>query len=387
MIAADYLSLSFMALSTIRNDSGGIGVMPKEHLFVALSGGVDSAVALLLLKEAGHRVSALFMKNWEEDDDREHCAAAEDLADAEQVCATLDVALHTVNFSYEYWERVFERFLHEHRSGRTPNPDVLCNREVKFDVFIEHARDLGATGVATGHYARIEEHADGRRLCRAAHAQKDQSYFLHTLDQRQLARAVFPLGELDKREVRRVARDAGLKPHDKKDSTGLCFIGERPFRAFLQRYLEPHPGVIRSKDGQALGRHDGLPFYTIGQRQGLGIGGVVGGRDAPWYVAAKDRASNELVVVQGGDHPALRAGRLEASQVHWIAGDPPAARFRCHAKIRYRQEDQPCHVQLQDSGGMQVRFDTPQRAITPGQSIVLYHGDACLGGGIIERAL
>ena len=375
-----------MTLSSSAADPSRLDRPGREHLFVALSGGVDSAVALLRLKRAGHRVSALFMKNWEEDDD-EYCAAAEDLQDAQQVCAALDVTLHTVNLSYEYWDRVFDRFLREYRAGRTPNPDVVCNREVKFEVFVEHALDLGATRVATGHYARVAEATSGLRLCRGADPDKDQSYFLHTLDQVRLSRAVFPLGHLCKKEVRRLARDAGLKPHDKKDSTGICFIGERPFRAFLARYVEPQPGTIRAVDGPVVGHHQGLAFYTIGQRQGLGIGGLASRNGLPWFVAAKDLAKNELLVAQGHDHPALHAGKLQAREMTWVAGTPPARRFRCEAKIRYRQPDQPCTVELDHVDGAQITFDSTQRAITPGQSVVLYERELCLGGGTIEHAL
>ena len=359
---------------------------PAEHLFVALSGGVDSAVALMLLKRAGWRVSALFMKNWEEDDSDGHCAAAEDLEDARQVCNALDVSLHTVNFSYEYWNAVFTRFIREYRTGRTPNPDVLCNREVKFHVFVQHAQDLGASRIATGHYARVARRHGRFHLMKGRDPDKDQSYFLHTLGQAQLASALFPLGEMRKRDVRQLACEAGLDPHDKKDSTGICFIGERPFKTFLQRYVEPAPGPILTLHGERVGTHDGLPYYTVGQRHGLGIGGRAEGNARAWYVVSKDLRGNTLTVAQGRDHPALHGGALEASEANWVAG-APGATFACHAKIRHRQLDQSCEVQILDAGRVRVRFASPQWAIAPGQSVVFYRDDECLGGAIIERAL
>ena len=358
----------------------------RDHVFVALSGGVDSAVAALRLKDAGFRVSALFMKNWEEDDESAWCAAAEDLEDARDVCERLDIPLHTVNFSYEYWERVFTRFLGEYRKGRTPNPDVLCNREVKFQVFAEHARDLGATAIATGHYARIERTAGTWRLLKGIDENKDQSYFLHMLSQAQLAGSLFPLGGMRKPAVRRIAQEAGLPCSEKKDSTGICFIGERPFRRFLERYVGPAPGPIVAPDGQILGRHDGLSYYTIGQRQGLGIGGRAGGSGAPWYVSGKDFAGNRLQVAQGREHPALYCREVVADGVHWIAGTPPRLPLECRGKIRYRQPDQACVVVAEEGDRLRVRFDAPQWAAAPGQSLVLYHGDNCLGGAVIETA-
>jgi tRNA-specific 2-thiouridylase len=357
------------------------GALPR--VMMALSGGVDSAVSLLLLKEQGYAVEALFMKNWDEDDADGYCPAAEDLADAERVCERLDVPLHTVNFSFEYWENVFTRFLDEYRSGRTPNPDVLCNREVKFQVFVEHAVELGADCIATGHYARIRRNGDDYRLLTGVDADKDQSYFLYMLDQRQLGSALFPIGDLEKREVRRMARDAGLETHDKKDSTGICFIGERPFREFLARFLTSRPGDIESVDGVRIGSHDGLLHYTIGQRQGLGIGGRADSSGEPWYVVDKDLARDTLIVAQGREHPALYSRELLASELHWIRGRAPELPLRCDAKIRYRQPAQICEVVAHDDG-CRVRFDTPQWAAAPGQSVVFYAGDECLGGAVID---
>jgi tRNA-specific 2-thiouridylase len=352
------------------------------HVIVGLSGGVDSAVAALLLKRRGYRVSGLFMKNWEEDDTEHYCAAAEDLEMARAVCARLDIPLDTVNFAAEYWDRVFSHFLAELAAGRTPNPDVLCNQEIKFKAFREHAERLGAAFIATGHYARVIER-DGRFwLAKASDANKDQSYFLHTLDQRALARTLFPLGELDKPAVRALARDAGLPNHARQDSTGICFIGERRFRDFLGRYLPAQPGAILSLDGQRRGEHAGLMYYTIGQRQGLGIGGA----GEAWYVVDKDVGRNLLWVAQGHDHPALFRRALTAGPLHWIGGEAPVAPGRLTAKTRYRQADQPCTlVGIRDGIG-RVEFDSPQRAITPGQSVVFYDGELCLGGGVIAGA-
>lgn len=358
----------------------------QPRVMMALSGGVDSAVGLLLLKRQGYQVHALFMKNWDEDDTQGYCSAAEDLADAERVCERLEVPLHTVNFSHEYWENVFTRFLDEYARGRTPNPDVLCNREVKFQVFVEHAMTLGAECIATGHYARIERHDDEGGECRLLAGRdedKDQSYFLHMLTQAQLRPALFPVGHLHKREVRRLAREAGLAPHDKKDSTGICFIGERPFQQFLARFLAPRPGDIESVDGIAMGRHEGLMYYTIGQRQGLGIGGRAGGSGEPWYVVDKDLSRDTLIVAQGREHPALYARELMATQLHWIASQAPRLPLRCQARVRYRQPRQNCQV-MADGAGCRVRFDTPQWAAAPGQSVVFYAGDECLGGAIID---
>ncbi len=355
----------------------------QPRVMMALSGGVDSAVSLLLLKRQGYQVEALFMKNWDEDDDDGYCAAADDLADAERVCAQLDVALHTVNFSHEYWENVFTRFLDEYARGRTPNPDVLCNREVKFHAFVEHAMALGAERIATGHYARIAGGGGEHRLLAGIDGDKDQSYFLCMLSQEQLGHALFPIGDLRKTQVRRMAREAGLESHDKKDSTGICFIGERPFREFLARFLTPRPGDIENVDGVRVGRHDGLMYYTMGQRQGLRIGGRAGGSGAPWYVVDKDLSRDALIVAQGREHPALYSRALIASELHWIRGRAPALPLRCEAKIRYRQPPQACQVLAHDDGCV-VRFDTPQWAAAPGQSVVFYAGNECLGGAVID---
>ena len=358
-----------------------------QHIIVGLSGGVDSAVAALLLHEQGQHVQGLFMKNWDEDDADGHCSAAEDLRDAQAVSAQLGIALHAVNFSSEYWERVFEHFLAEYRAGRTPNPDVLCNKEIKFRAFLDHALALGAERIATGHYARSAYHDGAWRLYKGVDPDKDQSYFLHLLDQQQLSRTLFPLGALHKHAVRQLAAAAGFANHAKKDSTGICFIGERKFRDFLQRYLPTQPGAIRTAEGCRIGWHEGLMYYTLGQRQGLGIGGIRDAGDAPWYVIDKDLADNTLIVAQGRDHPRLYSPGLIAGQMHWIVAPPAPPSYRCNAKIRYRQADQACTVRPLDDGRYQVLFDTPQRAVAPGQSVVFYRDDECLGGGVIEMAL
>jgi tRNA-specific 2-thiouridylase len=351
-----------------------------EHVALGLSGGVDSSVAALRLLQQGKRVTAVFMKNWEEDDDEDYCAAEEDLRYARDVCKQLDIPLRTVNFASEYWDRVFDYFLREYRAGRTPNPDVLCNREIKFKAFLDFALGLGADCIATGHYAR-REHRDGRmQLLRAADRGKDQSYFLYMLGQRELEAARFPLGDLHKTEVREIAREAGFSNHDRKDSTGICFIGERRFRDFLQRYLPARPGDILTLDGTNKGRHDGLMYATIGQRHGLGIGGP----GEAWYVAAKDLDHNILYVVQGRDHPALFDHVLSAGDLHWVSGAAPILPLACTARIRYRQTDEPAKVESDGSGAVRVSFEQAQRAITPGQSVVFYDGEVCLGGGIIR---
>jgi len=340
---------------------------------VGMSGGVDSAVAALLLKRAGHDVVGLFMKNWEDDDDDEYCSTREDLVDAAAAADVIGIELEAVNFSAEYKDRVFAEFLREYSAGRTPNPDVLCNAEIKFKAFLDHALRLGAEKIATGHYART----DGVRLLKGRDASKDQSYFLHRLTQAQLARVMFPVGELKKAEVRRIAEEAGLPNHAKKDSTGICFIGERPFREFLNRYLKKEPGPIVTPEGKVLGEHIGLAFYTIGQRKGIGLGGP----GEAWYVAEKRVATNELVVVRGHDHPLLLKTSLCAQDASWVAGMPLAKRDYS-AKTRYRQADAPCTLTVRDSS-IQVDFASPQWAITPGQSVVLYDGEACLGGAVI----
>jgi len=354
-------------------------------IVVGLSGGVDSAFAALLLKRQGHEVVGLFMKNWEDDDDDQYCSTREDLVDAVSVADKIGIEVEAVNFAAEYRERVFASFLSEYRAGRTPNPDVLCNAEIKFRAFLDHAMALGADRIATGHYARIEER-DGRfELLKGADPSKDQSYFLHRLSQAQLARSMFPLGHLHKSAVREAARAAGLPNHAKKDSTGICFIGERPFREFLSRYLPREPGPVVTPEGERLGEHQGLMYYTLGQRQGLGIGGRRGGDGAAWYVAAKDLDRNALVVVQGRDDPRLFRSRLQAQDASWIAGAPPGIGAALGAKTRYRQADSPCGLSLSLSGEREfaLEFADPQWAVTPGQSAVVYRGDVCLGGGVI----
>jgi tRNA-specific 2-thiouridylase len=352
---------------------------------VGLSGGVDSSVAALLLLQEGREVEGLFMKNWEEDDDADHCAAAADLADARTVADRLGIPLRTVNFSSEYWDRVFSAFLTEYRAGRTPNPDVLCNKEIKFRAFLDHALRLGAGHIATGHYARVTRDGIGFHLRLGADADKDQTYFLHLLDQEQLSRSLFPLGALHKSEVRDIARNAGFATAEKKDSTGICFIGERRFRDFLARWLPENPGPIQNLSGEILGEHRGLPYYTIGQRQGLAIGGVSGTKEAPWFVAAKDQARNALIVVQGHDHRLLMSTGLVGAGPHWISGRPPGCPpIRCRARLRHRQEPQACTIEGLSETECRVRFDGPQRAVAPGQAVVFYRGDECLGGARIE---
>ncbi|HET6602650.1 MAG TPA: tRNA 2-thiouridine(34) synthase MnmA [Xanthomonadaceae bacterium] len=357
--------------------------MSAGPVIVGMSGGVDSSVAALQLVRAGREVAGLFMRNWEEGPDEDGCSAEQDRRDAVAVCGRLGIPFHASNFAQEYRQGVFAHFLAEYRAGRTPNPDVLCNREIKFKSFLERARELGAGQIATGHYARIE-HVDGRwRLLRALDRNKDQSYFLHTLGQQQLAATLFPIGGLTKPEVRAMAREQGLPTHDKKDSTGICFIGERDFRDFLGRYLPARPGEIRSVDGSVLGEHAGVFFHTLGQREGLHVGGVRGRAPAPWYVVAKDVAANVLIVDQGSDSPYLLSRRLRSEPASWIAGTPPAPAFAATARTRYRQADEPCHVQVQHEGTLEVAFERSQRAVTPGQSVVLYAGEECLGGAVI----
>ena len=356
------------------------------RVIVGLSGGVDSAVAALLLRDAGWEVQALFLSNWDEADDDVYCTAAQDFQDARTVAAELGIVLHRASFAAEYRERVFAHFLREHRAGRTPNPDVLCNREIKFGVALEWARRLGASHFATGHYARLEAAADGPALCKARDTGKDQSYFLHAVPRGELAATLMPLGELHKSEVRERARRAGLPVFDKPDSTGICFIGERPFREFLARYLHRSPGPIESADGEPLGTHEGLAFYTLGQRAGLQIGGRAGRPQAPWYVAAKEPARNALIVVQGHDHPLLESRALMTGAWHWLA-PPRCEPFRAMVKVRYRQSDQAARLEPRADGSMHIMFEEPQRAVTPGQYAVAYEGERCLGGAVIESLL
>ena len=357
----------------------------SKKVVIGLSGGVDSSVAALLLKQQGYQLQAIFMKNWEEDDD-EYCSAEEDLDDAAKVAAKLDIPLLTRNFSGEYWETVFQYFLDEYKKGRTPNPDILCNREIKFKTFLEHAIDLGAEFIATGHYARRAKRDGKFRLLKAKDHNKDQTYFLHQLNQYQLSKSLFPLGELEKSDVRALAEQSGFENFAKKDSTGICFIGERKFREFLSQYLPAKPGNIKTVEGDTIGKHDGLMYYTLGQRQGLGIGGSTKGDGQPWYVVKKNLQYNELIVAQGHDHPALFSTGLIATNVHWIADKPDRIPYRCFAKTRYRQSDQACTIVKLDESSCEVEFDQPQRAVTPGQSVVFYREDECLGGAVIDRA-
>ena len=354
------------------------------HIIVGLSGGVDSAIAAHLLQEEGHRVDAIFMKNWEEDDTETYCSAEQDLKDAEHICDMLDLPLRTVNFSAEYWDYVFEYFLAEHRAGRTPNPDILCNTEIKFRAFLDYATKLGADKIATGHYARISHDQDGHHLLKAIDSSKDQSYFLHGLNQQQLAKSIFPLGDFTKTQVRTLAQTLELDIHDKKDSTGICFIGERKFKDFLEKYIDVKQGDIVDTEGNLLGVHQGVTFYTIGQRQGLGIGGLADCDDKPWYVVDKVLDQNQLIVAQGNDHPCLFNSSLVIKNMHWI---DPSYDLPDHlsTRIRYRQAPQKCKISLLSDQDYQIDFEIPQRAVTPGQYAVLYDEEVCLGGGIIHR--
>lgn len=355
-----------------------------SNIFVGMSGGVDSSVAALLLKQQGYAVHGLFMKNWEGDDDDEYCAAEADLSDAQKVCDTLNVELQGVNFSDQYWDRVFEYFLQEYAAGRTPNPDILCNKEIKFKAFLDYAISQGAEKIATGHYARIRYEDGVYKLIKGIDNNKDQTYFLYTLGQEQLSKSLFPIGELEKPDVRQLAETNKLITFNKKDSTGICFIGERDFKDFLQKYLPAQPGEIQTVEGQTVGQHDGLMYYTLGQRQGLGIGGLRNFDDTPWYVADKDLDKNILIVVQGKDHPLLHHNDCTAIDLSWIQGHAPALSFRCAAKTRYRQRDANCSVEFnQQNQNWHIHFNEPQWAITPGQAIVFYDGEECLGGGTI----
>ena len=351
-----------------------------------MSGGVDSSVSALLLIEQGYDVEGLFMKNWEEDDTQEYCSAAVDLADAQQVCDKLNIPLHTVNFSSEYWDNVFEFFLDEYRSGRTPNPDIVCNKEIKFKAFLDHAQRLGASKIATGHYVRSRTCNNQTQLLRGLDRNKDQSYFLYALDQYQISQALFPVGELDKPEVRVLAEKHGLTTYNKKDSTGICFIGERKFKDFLQRFIPAQAGTIESLGGEILGKHSGLMYYTIGQRQGLGIGGTEQGNDEPWYVVEKKMDTNTLIVTQGKDHPSLLHTHCRISAMHWINPVDTSKPITCKAKTRYRQADQNCQITLIENDTAVVEFEDKQRAITPGQALVIYQDEVCLGGATIEAA-
>jgi len=365
----------------------------KRKVVVGMSGGVDSSVTAWLLKEQGYEVIGLFMKNWEDDDDGQYCSARVDWIDVVSVADVIGIDVEAVNFSAEYKDRVFAEFLREYSAGRTPNPDVLCNAEIKFSAFLDHAMSLGAQIIATGHYARVRENKNNGRfeLLKARDLTKDQSYFLHRLNQAQLSKTLFPLGEIPKTKVREIAAQIGLPNAKKKDSTGICFIGERPFREFLNRYLPTQPGPMKTPEGDIVGEHMGLAFYTFGQRKGIGLGGSREGSGQPWFVAGKDMATNTLYVVQGHDHPWLLSRTLSAGNASWVAGAPPADHHACHAKTRYRQADAACtfHASARhdDSAAFSLHFDAAQWAVTPGQSAVLYDGEVCLGGGIIEQAV
>ena len=357
----------------------------QQRVIVGMSGGVDSSVSALLLLEQGYQVEGLFMKNWEEDDGTDYCTAMDDLADAQAVCDRIGIKLHTANFAAEYWDNVFEHFLAEYKAGRTPNPDILCNREIKFKAFLDYALMLGADLIATGHYVRRRD-IDGRtELLKGLDPNKDQSYFLHVVGGTQIAKTLFPVGELEKPAVRAIAEKYELATAKKKDSTGICFIGERRFSDFLKQYLPAQPGIIETTDGEQIGEHHGLMYHTIGQRQGLGIGGMKDASDEPWYVLAKDVKRNVLVVGQGNEHPWLFSGALLASEIFWVNPVDLSVPRQLSAKVRYRQSDQQCTLEKTPEGYRAV-FNTPQRAVTPGQSVVFYDGEICLGGGVIEIA-
>lgn len=358
----------------------------RRCVVVGMSGGVDSSVTALLLKQQGYEVIGLFMKNWEDDDDSEYCSSRQDLIDAVSVADTIGIPIEAVNFATEYKDRVFSYFLREYEAGRTPNPDILCNSEIKFKAFLDHAIRLGADAIATGHYAQVREMNGTFQLLKAKDESKDQSYFLHRLNQQQLSKTMFPLGGLLKSQVRDIARAHNLSNHAKKDSTGICFIGERPFREFLNRYLPTKPGDMLTPDGKIVGKHMGLSFYTIGQRQGLGIGGARDASSEPWFVAAKDMSNNQLIVVQGHDHPLLLSRQLSALDMHWIAGVAADPLKSYAAKTRYRQADAGCQIELNAPRHARFIFEQAQWAVTPGQSVVMYDGEICMGGGIIEQA-
>jgi tRNA-specific 2-thiouridylase len=355
----------------------------SEKIVVGLSGGVDSSVAAFLLQEQGYDVECIFMKNWE-DDDNEICSSANDYNDALEVCEILGLPLHSVNFSNEYWDKVFAHFLEEYKAGRTPNPDVLCNREIKFKAFLDYALQLGISKIATGHYANVKETPSGFQLLKGIDRNKDQSYFLYMLSKKPLSKSTFPIGKIKKQEVRKLAKKAGLPIAEKKDSTGICFIGERNFRQFIERYLPEQPGDIVSNEGEKVGTHNGLMYYTIGQRKGLGIGGGHGKSNLPWYVIEKIMDKNILIVCQGNDHPLLYSNIITASQLHWISGAAPDEGKQLAAKIRYRQKDKICRIEPVNGDSAIIYFEEPVFAAAPGQSVVLYDGEICLGGGIIE---
>lgn len=357
----------------------------KPMVVVGLSGGVDSSVSALLLIEQGYKVEGLFMKNWIDLEGDGKCPIEADLSDARQISETLDIPFHSENFAPEYWDNVFTHFLDEYRAGRTPNPDILCNREVKFKVFLNHALAMGAEKIATGHYAQIVEHEGQFLLKRAIDTNKDQTYFLYTLNQAQLSKSLFPLGHLHKPQVREIADKAGFVTHDKKDSTGICFIGERNFRDFLSQFIPAQPGLMQTADGQTIAEHQGIMYYTLGQRKGLGIGGKNDSTDAPWFVVGKKIKENILIVEQGHDHPLMFSDTLTAIDISWVSGVQPTLPYQCTAKTRYRQTDQPCTISFNDNKQLEIVFHHKQRAMTPGQSIVFYQDDVCLGGGIIDQ--
>ncbi|GEO25530.1 tRNA-specific 2-thiouridylase MnmA [Alicyclobacillus acidoterrestris] len=358
----------------------------STRVVVGMSGGVDSSVSALLLKQQGYDVIGIFMKNWDDTDEFGHCTATEDFEDVARVCEQIGIPYYGVNFEREYESRVFQYFLEEYQKGRTPNPDVLCNKEIKFKELLQRALELGADYLATGHYAQVRKGADGLvQLVRGADANKDQTYFLHTLDQEPLSRAMFPIGHMEKPRVREIAKEFGLATATKKDSTGICFIGEKNFREFLSHYLPAQPGKIEDTEGHVIGQHEGLMYYTMGQRRGIGIGGMNDRPGEPWFVVDKDLDRNVLIVAQGSEHPRLLSTSLMASQLSFVSGQAPSdSAFRCTAKFRYRQDDQGVTVQMREGNTCKVVFDEPQRAITPGQSVVFYDGDVCLGGGIID---
>lgn len=357
------------------------------RVIVGMSGGVDSSVAAWLLREQGYEVEGLFMKNWEEDDTDGYCAAAQDLADAQAVCDQLKIPLHTVNFAEKYWQRVFSYFLTEYENARTPNPDVLCNKEIKFNAFLNHALSLGADYIATGHYAKVQRHEGQATLHKAKDREKDQTYFLHAVEPAALTKTLFPIGDYLKSEVRTFAKELGLATHAKKDSTGICFIGEKRFKTFLNEFILARPGNIQNTKNETVGRHDGLMFYTFGQRQGLGIGGLTNGSEEPWYVVDKIISTNTLVVAQGNHHPMLYAQGLICGPIHWLSDTESKLPLTCYAKTRYRQPEQACVISPSNKGQHCIMFSARQRAITPGQYIVFYEKNQCLGGAVIEEMI